>query len=334
MRLAGASGRRSSRCPGSCTTSAPPSIPSRRSPRPSDRCRSPSTASSGCGRRSCSHIPWPMGQRPPSSTTWRKPRALGPDGDAYRALIGGIVERWAQIESAVLGPPRWPRHPIALARFGAERAAIGAGAGVAPFRRRAHARPVRWPGGARVAAARAPDHRGFRSRARHDRPPCWLGVSTRGGGAARGCARVVPAVARRRSGDEQADRVTRRAATGACDSVRFVAGAVSPDCRRPSPARLSPEAGPLSLRDGRLQGGLGLERADSLDGPRVQAGGNRPRRRNTRGDCGKRARGLGRTNSRIGRSCSWHSTRRSTRRVRPRDGTRPGRTVTCPTARP
>jgi phytoene dehydrogenase-like protein len=43
---------------------------------------------------------------------------FGPDGDAYRALIGGIVDRWSQIESAVLGPPRWPRYPIALARFG------------------------------------------------------------------------------------------------------------------------------------------------------------------------------------------------------------------------
>jgi phytoene dehydrogenase-like protein len=44
--------------------------------------------------------------------------ALGRDGDAYRAVIGATVDRWGQIESALLGPPRWPSHPIALARFG------------------------------------------------------------------------------------------------------------------------------------------------------------------------------------------------------------------------
>lgn len=43
---------------------------------------------------------------------------LGPDGSAYRKLVGPIVEAWPRLEQAVLGPLRWPRHPLALARFG------------------------------------------------------------------------------------------------------------------------------------------------------------------------------------------------------------------------
>jgi phytoene dehydrogenase-like protein len=44
---------------------------------------------------------------------------LGPDGDAYRDLIGPLVERWDQIEEHVLGPlVRLPRHPLAAAGFG------------------------------------------------------------------------------------------------------------------------------------------------------------------------------------------------------------------------
>jgi phytoene dehydrogenase-like protein len=43
---------------------------------------------------------------------------LGADADAYRRLMNPIVENWSRLESAVLGPLRWPRHPFALARFG------------------------------------------------------------------------------------------------------------------------------------------------------------------------------------------------------------------------
>src|SRR5688572_15955415 len=43
---------------------------------------------------------------------------LGPDAAAYRNLLDPVVEIWPRIESAVLGPLRWPRHPVALARFG------------------------------------------------------------------------------------------------------------------------------------------------------------------------------------------------------------------------
>jgi phytoene dehydrogenase-like protein len=45
-------------------------------------------------------------------------RALADDGAAYADLIAPLVDRWPQVEPAVLGPLRWPRHPIALARFG------------------------------------------------------------------------------------------------------------------------------------------------------------------------------------------------------------------------
>jgi phytoene dehydrogenase-like protein len=43
---------------------------------------------------------------------------LGRDGDAYRRTIGTVVERWARLEQAVLGPLAVPRHPLVLARFG------------------------------------------------------------------------------------------------------------------------------------------------------------------------------------------------------------------------
>ncbi len=43
---------------------------------------------------------------------------LGRDARAYSRLIGDIVRDWTLLESAVLGPPRLPHHPIALGKFG------------------------------------------------------------------------------------------------------------------------------------------------------------------------------------------------------------------------
>ncbi|HUK41111.1 MAG TPA: NAD(P)/FAD-dependent oxidoreductase [Candidatus Acidoferrales bacterium] len=43
---------------------------------------------------------------------------LGADGNAYRKLMQGLVERWEQIQLDLLAPPRFPRHPFSLARFG------------------------------------------------------------------------------------------------------------------------------------------------------------------------------------------------------------------------
>jgi phytoene dehydrogenase-like protein len=44
--------------------------------------------------------------------------ALGPDANRYRAVIGAMVDDWPRLETIVTGPPGWPRHPIAAARFG------------------------------------------------------------------------------------------------------------------------------------------------------------------------------------------------------------------------
>ena len=44
--------------------------------------------------------------------------ALGRDGDAYRKVIGTVVDDWPCLERAVLGPFSLPRHPFTLARFG------------------------------------------------------------------------------------------------------------------------------------------------------------------------------------------------------------------------
>ncbi len=43
---------------------------------------------------------------------------LGQDEEAYHQLFGPLVESWPKIVDAVLGPLRWPRYPLALARFG------------------------------------------------------------------------------------------------------------------------------------------------------------------------------------------------------------------------
>jgi len=43
---------------------------------------------------------------------------LGVDGMAYRRLMKPLVADWALLAPALLGPPRLPRHPLALARFG------------------------------------------------------------------------------------------------------------------------------------------------------------------------------------------------------------------------
>jgi phytoene dehydrogenase-like protein len=48
----------------------------------------------------------------------RTASALGEDGAAYREVFQTLAEDWAKLEGSILGPPRMPRHPFALARFG------------------------------------------------------------------------------------------------------------------------------------------------------------------------------------------------------------------------
>ncbi len=45
---------------------------------------------------------------------------LGADKSAYRRLIGPLVRDWARLAADILAPLRVPRHPIALALFGAK----------------------------------------------------------------------------------------------------------------------------------------------------------------------------------------------------------------------
>src|ERR671932_1344665 len=45
-------------------------------------------------------------------------KTLGPDADAYRKLMRAVARDWGRLVGSLLGPPRLPRHPFALARFG------------------------------------------------------------------------------------------------------------------------------------------------------------------------------------------------------------------------
>lgn len=43
---------------------------------------------------------------------------LGPDAGAYRRLMGPLAADWRNVLAEMLGPLRFPRHPISLVRFG------------------------------------------------------------------------------------------------------------------------------------------------------------------------------------------------------------------------
>ena len=45
-------------------------------------------------------------------------RRLGPDGPAYRRLMAPLVDRWQEVLHEFLGPLRFPRSPLLMARFG------------------------------------------------------------------------------------------------------------------------------------------------------------------------------------------------------------------------
>ena len=44
--------------------------------------------------------------------------SLGPDAAAYHRLLAPLLASWPQLAPDVLAPLHWPRHPLALARFG------------------------------------------------------------------------------------------------------------------------------------------------------------------------------------------------------------------------
>jgi phytoene dehydrogenase-like protein len=43
---------------------------------------------------------------------------LGRDGTVYRRLMRPLVDSWQDLDADLLGPLRWPRNPVAMARFG------------------------------------------------------------------------------------------------------------------------------------------------------------------------------------------------------------------------
>ena len=43
---------------------------------------------------------------------------LGRDDESYARIFGGLQRSWPNLESSVLGPLRWPQHPLAMAAFG------------------------------------------------------------------------------------------------------------------------------------------------------------------------------------------------------------------------
>lgn len=45
-------------------------------------------------------------------------KGLGRDAHAYSRFMSPIVRDWPKLERSILGPLRWPRHPLVLARFG------------------------------------------------------------------------------------------------------------------------------------------------------------------------------------------------------------------------
>jgi phytoene dehydrogenase-like protein len=58
----------------------------------------------------------------PAAIAWRSfadtARDLGDDANAYRDLVGPVVDAWPKLLPSVLGAPGIPPHPVALARFG------------------------------------------------------------------------------------------------------------------------------------------------------------------------------------------------------------------------
>ena len=43
---------------------------------------------------------------------------LGPDGEAWRRLMGPLADAWPRLRYDVLAPPHLPRHPLPMAKFG------------------------------------------------------------------------------------------------------------------------------------------------------------------------------------------------------------------------
>jgi hypothetical protein len=158
-------------------------------------------------------------------------------------------------------------------------------------------------------------------------PPGWLGLPARRRAATVGCTRGAPSFPRGRHCHEYARALSRRTADGACRAVRSVSEAVAADRWRLLATLVLAQAGTVSLRDGGVQSGLGVRRADPLARRGVCAGGDHPCGWHAARDRLRGAAGLGRhsasatvRDSRASRRCSIHHARRW-------DVTRHGRTA-------
>ena len=187
---------RSSRSRAICTMSVRPFTPWR-SPRLSFApCRSRSSVSSGSTRHAALAHPLDDGSAAVLHTSLEATAAaLGRDADSYRDLFAALVRDHERLFPELLGPLRWPKSPLLLARFGLQ--AIRSAQGLADSAFETGAARALFAGlrGARHSAFRSSCHRRDRSGAPLGRTRARLALSTRGLGIDR--ARAREAISRR-----------------------------------------------------------------------------------------------------------------------------------------
>ena len=110
---------------------------------------------------------------------------LGPDAGAYRRLMGPLAADWRNVLGEMLGPLRFPRHPLSLARFGLPALLACRKPGPAVVPRRARPRRLCGDGGARDHAAGVAGDRRVRVDSGHPGPRGRLAHGARRLAAAR-----------------------------------------------------------------------------------------------------------------------------------------------------
>ena len=229
------------------------------------RCRSPTTGSSGSSRRRCWRIRSTTGRRRSCERSLDDDGAgLGADADAYRRLIGADRRRLAAHSNRRCSGRCVCRASVRARAVRAAGASIGRACWRSAASRRARARAVRRHRRARHAAARPPaDGRVALVLGALAHVAGWVDPARRRAAADR-CARRVSAIARRRDRRRHARRrrstiCRRRARSSAICRRGRSFGSPAIGCR----PRIA-QARTLSLRHGRVQGGLGARRADPV----------------------------------------------------------------------
>ena len=262
---------------------------------------------------------------------------LGPDARGLPPAVRAARAHDAdELMREILGPLRPPRHPLVLARFGAERASARRW-GWRGRASRASALAPCWPAAARTRCSRCarPASAAFgivlMLSAHHVGWPVARGGSQRLADA----LAVAPALARRRDRDGQMGGVARRARRLRRDAARRDAaparcGSPATACRPATPAGSGATATgrASSSSTGRSTAPIPWTRAGGR--PR----GHGPPRRHARARSPPRRRRPSAASTPSARSSCSCSRASSTRPARPRASTRPGPTATCRTARP